>query len=44
MQIVDICFLQSLLYQDSYILIIEFSSVVTLAAWLDGSIECQKAL
>jgi hypothetical protein len=44
MQIVDICFLQSLLYQASYILIIELSSVVTVAERLDGSIECQKAL
>ena len=31
-------------YQESYILIIEYSSVVTVTELLDGSIECQKAL
>jgi len=31
-------------YQESYILIIEYSSVVTSTELLDGSIECQKAL
>jgi hypothetical protein len=30
-------------YQESYILIIEYSSMVTVAEWLDGSFESQKA-
>ena len=42
-QIVDI-FLQSLLYQESNILIIAYSSVVTVAEWLDGSFESQNRL
>ena len=37
-QIVDI-FFNSVYYQESYILIIENSSVVTVAEWLDGSFE-----
>jgi hypothetical protein len=39
-----ICFFNKAYYQESYILIIELSSVVTVAERLDGSIECQKAL
>ena len=31
-------------YQESYILIIEYSSVVTVAEWLDGSFERQSRL
>jgi hypothetical protein len=31
-------------YQESYILIIEYSSVVTVAEWLDGSFESQSTL
>ena len=31
-------------YQESYILIIEYSSVVTVAEWLDGSFESQSRL
>ena len=42
-QIVDI-FLSKAYYQESYILIIEYSSVVTLADWLDGSFESQSRL
>jgi hypothetical protein len=34
-QIVDILF-NNAYYQESYILIIEYSSVVTVAEWLDG--------
>ena len=41
-QIVDI-FLTRLTIK-SYILIIEYSSVVTVAEWLDGSFECQSRL
>ena len=41
-QIVDI-FFNKAYYQESYILIIEYSSVVTVAEWLDGSFESQKA-
>jgi hypothetical protein len=29
-------------YQESYILILDFSSVVTVAKWLDGSFESQQ--
>jgi hypothetical protein len=36
-QIVDIFFFSKDYYQESYILIIEYSSVVTIAEWLDGS-------
>jgi hypothetical protein len=35
-QIIDI-FFNKAYYQESYILIIEFSSVVTVVEWLDGS-------
>ena len=42
-QIVDI-FLNKAYYQESYILIIEYSSVVTVAEWLDGSFESQSRL
>jgi hypothetical protein len=42
-QIVDI-FLSKAYYQESYILIIEYSSVVTVAEWLDGSFESQSRL
>jgi hypothetical protein len=42
-QIVEF-FLNKAYYQESYILIIEYSSVVTVAEWLDGSTECQKTL
>ena len=31
-------------YQESYILIIEYSSVVTVAEWLDGIFESQSRL
>ena len=31
-------------YQESNILIIAFSSVVTVAEWLDGRFECQNRL
>jgi hypothetical protein len=31
-------------YQESYILIIEYSSVVTVAEWKDGSFESQSGL
>jgi hypothetical protein len=37
-QIVDIYF-NNAYYQKSYILIIEYSSVVIVAEWLDGSFE-----
>ena len=40
-QTVDI-FLSKAYYQESYILIIEYSSVVTVAEWLDGSFESQS--
>ena len=39
-QIVDI--FSKAYYQESYILIIEYSNVVTIAEWLDGSFESQK--
>jgi hypothetical protein len=42
-QIVDI-FLNKAYYQEPYILIIEYSSVVTVAEWLDGSFESQSRL
>jgi hypothetical protein len=42
-QIVEI-FLCKAYYQESYILIIEYSSVVTVAEWLDGSFESQSRL
>jgi hypothetical protein len=42
-QIVDI-FFNKAYYQESYILIIEYSSVVTVAEWLDGSFESQCRL
>jgi hypothetical protein len=42
-QIVDILF-NNAYYQESYILIIEYSSVVTVAEWLDGSFENQTRL
>ena len=42
-QIVDIYFSKAY-YQESYILIIENSSVVTVAEWLDGSFESQNRL
>ena len=41
-QIVD--FFLTRLTIKSYILIIEYSSVVTVAEWLDGSFECQSIL
>ena len=31
-------------YQESYILIIEYSNVVTVAGWLDGSFKSQSRL
>jgi hypothetical protein len=40
-QIVDI-FFNKAYYQELYILIIEYSNVVTLAEWLDGSFESQS--
>jgi hypothetical protein len=42
-QIVDI-FLDNAYYQESYILIIVYRSVVTVAEWLDGSVESQSRL
>jgi hypothetical protein len=42
-QIVEF-FLCKAYYQESYILIIEYSSVVTVAEWLDGSFESQSRL
>ena len=42
-QIVDI-FFNKAYYQESYILIIVYSSVVTVAEWLDGSFESQSRL
>ena len=42
-QIVDI-FFNNAYYQQSYILIIENSSVVTVAEWLDGSFGSQNRL
>ena len=41
-QIVDI--FNNAYYQESYKLIIEYSSVVTVAKWLDGSFESQSKL
>ena len=40
-QIVDIVFNKDY-YQESYILIIQYSSVGTVAEWLDGSFESQS--
>ena len=42
-QIVDI-FFNKAYSQESYILIIEYSSVFTVAVWLDGSFESQSRL
>jgi hypothetical protein len=42
-QIVDILFNKAY-YQGSYILIIEYSSVITVAEWIDGSFESQSRL
>jgi hypothetical protein len=42
-QIVDI-FFNKAYYQESYILIIEYSSVVIVAEWSDGSFESQSRL
>ena len=42
-QIVDICFNKAY-YQESYILIIEYNSMFTVAEWLDGSFESQSRL
>jgi hypothetical protein len=42
-QIVDIYFNKAY-YQESYILIIEYSIVVTVVEWLDGSFESQSRL
>ena len=42
-QIVDI-FFNKAYYQESYILIIVYSSVVTVAEWLDGSFESQSRI
>ena len=41
--IVDI-FFHTTYYQESYILIIEYSSMVTVAEWLAGSFESQSRL
>jgi hypothetical protein len=40
-QIIDI-FFNKAYYQESYILIIEYSSVVTVTEWLDESFESQS--
>jgi hypothetical protein len=42
-QIVDIVF-NNVYYQELYILIIAYSSVVTVAEWLDGSFESKSKL
>ena len=42
-QFVDIVF-NNVYYQELYILIIAYSSVVTVAEWLDGSFESQSKL
>ena len=42
-QIVDIFFNEAY-YQESYILIMEYSSMVIVAEWLDGSFETQSRL
>ena len=42
-QIVDIYFSKAY-YQESYILIIVYSSVVTVVEWLDGSFESRSRL
>jgi hypothetical protein len=42
-QIVDI-FFNKAYYQESYILIIVYSSVVTVAEWLDGSFESKSRI
>jgi hypothetical protein len=42
-QIVDI-FFNKAYYQESYILIIKYSSVVTVAEWFDGHFENQGRL
>jgi hypothetical protein len=42
-KIVDIFFYKAY-YQESYILIIAYSSVVTVAEWLDGSFESQQVI
>ena len=42
-QIVDI-FFNKAYYQESYILIIVYSSVVTVAEWLEGSFESQSRI
>ena len=42
-QIVDF-FFNNAYYQESYILIIKYSNVVTVAEWLDGSFESQSRL
>ena len=39
-----IFFFNKAYYQESYILIIEYNSVVTVAEWLDGSFESQSRL
>jgi hypothetical protein len=39
-----IIFFNKAYYQESYILIIEYSSVVTVAEWIDGSFESQSRL
>jgi hypothetical protein len=42
-QIVDI-FFNKAYYQESYMLIIEYNSMFTVAEWLDGSFENQSRL
>jgi hypothetical protein len=42
-QIVDI-FVNKAYYQESYILIIVYNSMFTVAEWLDGSFESQSRL
>ena len=42
-QIGDICFNKAY-YQESYMQIIEYSSVVTVAEWLDETFESQSRL
>ena len=43
-RVLYIVFFNKAFYQESYILIIEYSSVVTVAEWLDGSFESQSRL
>ena len=43
-QIVDLIFFNKAYDQESYLLIIEYSNVVTVTEWLDGNFESQSIL